>query len=346
MNIQEHRKDEHVIIAEKQYRSTSNNELDQIQLLLDNLPEIDRNEISIKTILMGYQIDTPFFINAITGGSPQTDKYNFELAKVANQCKIPFATGSISIALKNPDNASGFAKLRDLTADTLLFTNLGAGNDLEAAQKAIKITQADGLQIHLNVAQELVMPEGDREFHWQKNIKEINDQLLKPVMIKEVGQGISPITLHKLNQLGIKYVDLAGNGGTNFINIENQRRHDIHDYSYISNIGLSLTKCLLGAQLQQQKFSITASGGIRTPLDIVKALCLGADNVGISGYFLHVLIKKGTNGLIETIEQFKEEIKDIMTLLGCRSIDELHQVPYLLSTELLNFKNQLNNLHF
>ncbi|WP_290034124.1 type 2 isopentenyl-diphosphate Delta-isomerase [Ligilactobacillus cholophilus] len=341
MNIQEHRKDEHVIIAEKQYHDKSFNQLDQVELMLDNLPEISRDEVSLKTTLMGYQIDSPFFINAITGGSPETDKYNFQLAEAANYCKIPFATGSISVALKNKNCQAGFAKLREITQDTLLFTNLGAGNTLENAQKALKICQADGLQIHLNVAQEIVMPEGDREFYWKDNIEQIVSNLNKPIMIKEVGQGISPTTINKLASIGIQNIDLGAKGGTNFIRIENQRRHDSHDYQYINDLGFSLAQCLLSIKPYTNYISFTASGGIRNPLDIVKALCLGADNVGISGYFLHILIKYGKNELIETIEKFKEEIKDIMVLLGCKNIAELHETKYFLSPELLTFKNQL-----
>lgn len=343
MDIQAHRKDEHVFIAEKFYHAESNNQLDEVRLLFKNIPEISKKEVSLATELMGYKIDTPFFINAITGGSPQTDKINFKLAKVANYCHIPMATGSASVALKNEENAAGFKKLRSLTPNTLLFTNIGAGNDLSVAQKALQLTQADGLQIHLNVAQELVMPEGDRSFYWKDQLHEINTQLEKPLMVKEVGQGITPETLATLKQIGIKYVDLAGKGGTNFVTIENERRHD-QDYSFLSNAGLSLAECLLGAQDFQDDFSITASGGIRNALEIVKSLVLGASSVGISGMFLHTLIKQGPDGLINQIENLKDQIKDIMVMLGCRTINELHQAKYLLSSNLNNTKSQLDQL--
>lgn len=344
VNKQAHRKDEHVIIAEKLFHEQSQTQLNEVQPLLNNLPEINRDEVSLKTTIMGYEIDSPFFINAITGGSPQTDKYNLELAKVANKCKIPFATGSISVALKDSQYAVGFKKLRKYTQDTLLFTNLGAGNSVANAKKALELTQADGLQIHLNVAQEIVMPEGDRKFYWKENLIETQKTISKPLMVKEVGQGISPLTFNTLSKMGIKYIDLAAQGGTNFIKIENERRHDLHDYDYLAEIGLSLAKCLLGAQVIANDCSVTASGGIRTPLDIVKALCLGADNVGISGLFLHILLKKGPEHLIETINRFKEEIKDIMTFLGCRTIKELQQVPVILSPELLSYKLQVKSI--
>ena len=343
MNIQEHRKDEHIFIAEKLYHSQSNNQLDEIKLLFNNIPEIAVQDVSLKTTLMGYPIDVPFFINAMTGGSPETDKINFKLATVANYCQIPLATGSASVALKNPESQKGFKKLRSLTPDTLLFTNLGAGNNLKNASAILKLTHADGLQLHLNVAQELVMAEGDRQFYWLQNIEQIVNKLSKPVMLKEVGQGISPPTLKSLKNSKIKYIDLAAGGGTNFIDIENERRHDKHDYSYLSNIGLTLAQSLIGAQPFRNDFSLTASGGIRNALEIIKSLVMGADNVGISGYFLHTLIKEGTEGLINKINLLKEEIKNIMVLLGCRCIKELHNIPYILSSNLNNFKEQLKN---
>ena len=219
MDIQAHRKDEHVFIAEKLYQSESRNRLDEVRLLFKNIPEISKNEISLTTTIMGYQVDSPFFINAITGGSPQTDKLNFQLAQVANQCHVPLVTGSVSVALKDPTNADGFKQLRQLTQDTLLFTNLGAGNDLATAKQALELTQADGLQIHLNVAQELVMPEGDRIFYWKDQLQNISDHLEKPLMVKGVGQGLTPETVKMLAEMGIQNFDLTGKGGTNFISI-------------------------------------------------------------------------------------------------------------------------------
>lgn len=340
MDIQTHRKDEHVFIAEKLYQSKSHNRLDEVRLLFKNIPEISKNEVSLTTTIMGYQVDNPFFINAITGGSPQTDKINFQLAQIANQCHVPFATGSVSVALKNSDNAKGFKQLRQLTPDTLLFANLGAGNDFRAAVKALELTQADGLQIHLNVAQELVMPEGDRTFYWKDQLQNINDHLQKPLMVKGVGQGLTPETVKILVKMGIQNIDLAGKGGTNFVAIENERRHNT-DYSFLNEIGLSLTECLLGIQSLHGQVSITASGGIRNALEIVKSLVLGADSVGISGMFLHTLIKNGPEELIEQINTLQSQVKDLMVMLGCRTVQELHQVRYLLSPELISDQKQL-----
>lgn len=340
MNIQAHRKDEHVIIAEKQYQEIAANDLDQVQLLFDSLPELALSEIDISTSLAGQPISAPFFINAMTGGSPETGKLNARLAKIAAANDLALATGSQSVALNDQQAAASFQVVRENHPTGFILANLGAAHGLTSAQAAVNMTQAQALEIHLNPAQELVMPEGDRSFYWATNLKELVNSCPVPLLVKEVGMGLSPKTLQKLQEVGVKYVDLAGFGGTNFITIENQRRHR-KEYSFFANSGLSTAKSLLGAQSYRNVFSLTASGGIRNALDIVKCLVLGADNVGISGLFLHTLIKQGDAGLDQLIKDLKVEVAKIMLLLGCRSVEQLHQEKVVLSEKLLAFQQQI-----
>lgn len=342
MNIQAHRKDEHVIIAEKLYQEEAANDLEYVELLFDSLPELSLEEIDISTTLVSRPISAPFFINAMTGGSPETGKINRRLARVAADNDLPFATGSQSVALADPSATPYFTGARQVDPNGFILGNLGASHGLDSALAAINMLDAQALEIHLNPAQELVMPEGDRSFYWQKNLSEIIAGLPVPVLVKEVGMGISPKTLRKLQQLGVSYVDLSGAGGTNFVAIENQRRHE-KEFGFFQNAGLSTAKALIAVQPFAESFSFTASGGIRNALDIVKCLVLGADNVGISGLFLHTLIKQGDDGLDHLIKNLKVQVAKIMLLLGCRNITELHQEKYLLSDQLLSFKKQLSS---
>ncbi|MBN7275234.1 type 2 isopentenyl-diphosphate Delta-isomerase [Ligilactobacillus pobuzihii] len=340
MDIQAHRKDEHYIIAEKLYQENSLNDLNGIQLTFDSLPELGINDIDISTKLAGRSISAPFFINAMTGGSPETGKLNRRLAKVAHENDLALATGSQSVALANENAAQSFKIARETDLDGIMIANLGASHGIENALKAIKMTDAQILEIHLNPAQELVMPEGDRSFYWVKQLKEVVNKSPVPVIVKEVGMGLSPKTLTKLKKIGVQYVDIAGYGGTNFITIENQRRHR-KEYSFLTDSGLSTAKSLLAAQSFKNDFSITASGGIRSALDIVKCLALGADNVGISGLFLHTLIKQGDEGLDQLVKDLKIQVAKIMLLLGCRNIAEVQNEKVLLSSKLLAYKQQL-----
>lgn len=340
MDIHAHRKAEHVFIAEKQYRPTADNGLDQIRLLPATLPELGLDEITLTTTLAGKQVAYPFFINAMTGGSPQTDKINEKLAYVANKTGLAIATGSQSVGLRSPKYAQGFTTLRTRLPENMVIGNLGADHPLENCQKAVAMLSADALELHLNAAQELVMPEGDRQFYWLENLKHVTKNLDVPVIVKEVGGGISPLALAKLKQCHVKYVDLSGKGGTNFIAIENERRKQ-KEYHFLTDLGLTTAEVLLAAQPYKADFSFTASGGIRNALDIAKCIALGADNVGISGLFLHTLLKEGTSGLIALIEDLKQQLAQIMLLVGCKNITELQQAPYVLSAELLAFRSQL-----
>ena len=343
MEIHSHRKDEHVFIAQKLYQSQSTNGLEQVRLLPHNLPELSLEDIDLSSTLAGQKIAFPFFINAMTGGSAQTKKWNEQLAKVAAKTGIAMAVGSQSIAIKNPSYADSFTTVRANAPQNFLIGNLGASHNLASAQQALTMLQAQALEIHLNVGQELVMPEGDTTFLWKDNLKQLLDAKLSPIIVKEVGMGLSPLILSELKALGVKYVDLSGKGGTNFIAIENQRRQQ-KEFTYLEDFGLTTAEVLIGAQFFSKDFSFTASGGIRNALDIAKCIALGADNVGIANFFLHTLVKQGPEGLEQLIEQLKLHLRKIMVLVGCKNIKELQQAPYLLSQDLLLFKDQCQTL--
>lgn len=157
MNLHSHRKDEHVMIAEKLYRQKSTNGLERIRLIPANLPEISLDEISLSTTLAGKKLEAPFFINAITGGSQTTDALNESLARVANKTGVAMAVGSQSVAVKNAAYAKGFERLRRLNPNGIMLANLGANHPFENAERACSMIDADIIEIHLNAAQELVM---------------------------------------------------------------------------------------------------------------------------------------------------------------------------------------------
>lgn len=337
-NRHAHRKDEHLFLATKFYHQPAT-DLDQVQLIADNLPELGVADVDMSTTLCGKPMAVPFFINAMTGGSEQTNKINERLARIAATTGVAMATGSQSIALKDPSAQAGFKQIREANPNGMMLGNLGATYDPAAITTAQQLLKADAMQLHINVAQELTMPEGDRSFLWQENIKNATT-LPFPIMVKEVGFGITPRTLPKLARLGVKYVDLAGQGGTNFIQIENARRPH-HDYTSWQNCGMTTAQTLIAARPWRSQFSFTASGGITSPLDVVKCLALGADNVGISNYFLHVLVKHGDAALEETITSFKHQIAALMVLFNAPTVAALRKVPTVLHGDLATFAAQI-----
>ncbi|ANK62906.1 type 2 isopentenyl-diphosphate Delta-isomerase [Loigolactobacillus backii] len=335
-NSQSHRKDEHVFLAEKFYQSERANDFDQLRFIHQSLPEIAFDEVSLTTKIANFTLPLPFYINAMTGGSPRTGELNRQLAQIAATLGVPIATGSQSVALRHPELMATFQILRETNPTGLIFANLGATASVDAAKQAVTMLQADALQIHLNTPQEVVMPEGDRDFHWLKQIQAIVAALDVPVIIKEVGFGMAQKTFKQLLEVGVQYIDVAGAGGTDFIAIENERRK-ARNMAYLRGWGQSTVESLLESQFYQSKLTILASGGVRNPLDIIKALRLGAQAVGLSGTILHLLQKNGPKTTTEILLDWKEQLTAIMAMLGAHDLTDLRQKPIIYGTKLQSY---------
>lgn len=336
-SIQSHRKDEHVFLAEKFFAPQAKAGFDDVRLLHDPLPETAVADVSVTPALFDWE--WPFFINAMTGGSQQTGRYNEQLATIAAHTGLAMATGSQAVALKEPDLASTFQVVRAADPDGFLISNLGANKTPAQAETAIKMLRANALEIHLNAVQELIMPEGDRDFHWLTNLQRIIAASPVPVIVKEVGFGMTKEALVKLRQAGAKYVDVGGKGGTNFAQIEDVRRQD-DDYTALADFGQSTVESLLEAQ--DSGLTVLATGGVRTPLDVVKALRLGASAVGISGLVLHWLIQEGPAAAEAHLTAWQRQLPALLALLGAKNLTTLRQVPVVFSPALVNYAQQRN----
>lgn len=324
--MMENRKDQHVELALKQRDRSLASDFDLISLEHDSIPNLKVEDISIAVEVAGMQLSSPIFINAMTGGSDKTKLINEKLAEVAKLANIPIASGSLSSALKNPKNEESYKVMRQVNPKGYILANIGAEYDLSAAQKAVAILDANALQIHVNVIQEIVMPEGDRDFSsWQKNIKEIVNNLDLPVIVKEVGFGMSKNSIKKLIDLGVKTIDISGYGGTNFAKIENARR-DQFDMTYLESMGISTVQSLINSKEYQDQVEIIASGGIRNPLDVIKSLALGAKAVGISGLILEQLEENGIDETVSLIKAWNQQLKLIMAALNVTKISQLQEL--------------------
>ena len=320
------RKDEHIKYA-LTYESTCNS-FDDMELIQCSIPEYNLDEIDLSVNFAENTFEYPFFINAMTGGSKKGKEINRKLAKVAKECSILFVTGSYSAALKNPDDDS-FEVVRKENEGLLLGTNIGADKNYMAGKKAVEDLNPLFLQIHVNLMQELIMPEGSRNFNeWKKNISGFVKNIKVPLILKEVGFGMSADTIKKGMELGIKTFDISGRGGTSFAYIENMRGKN--RLSYLNEWGQSTVSCLLGLKDYINKTEIIASGGVRHPLDIIKALVLGAKAVGLSGTMLRLAENNSTEEIIEIINSWKEECRMIMCALNAKNVKELQEVKYVL----------------
>lgn len=345
----EQRKDDHIKLACEQYKAHAESGFEQVRFIPNALPQLALSDVDTSVSVFGAaeKWSVPLYINAMTGGSKNGENINASLARVAAKTGVAMACGSLSAALKNPHLAETFSVIRRFNPRGFVMANVSAGASVEQAVKAVEILQANALQIHLNAAQELVMSEGDRDFSaWLSNIEAVVralDSMKVPVVVKETGCGMSAKDVLRLQNVGVRAVDVGGRGGTNFVAIENARRGGVRGYEFLDSWGLTTVESLLDiAQCDEilrdscdsaaacdscdsAQMQVFASGGVRTPLDVVRALKLGASAVGVAGEFLHTLTCGGQDALVDQIEDWKAQIRVIMALLGCKNVADLRQ---------------------
>ncbi|MCI1220020.1 MAG: type 2 isopentenyl-diphosphate Delta-isomerase [Bifidobacterium sp.] len=327
------RKDDHVRLALQQHTAEPNNAFDDVHFIHHALCGVSVDRIDTSTTVCGSRWELPFYINAMTGGSQHTGSINASLARAAQATGVAIASGSQHAALRDPSLAITFAVIRE-QSQGFVFANVGPSVTPQQAVQAVTMLGANALQIHVNLTQEIVMPEGNRDFSdWPQRIREIIAASPVPVVVKEVGFGMSRRSVEQLAALGARTIDVSGRGGTDFAAIENSRR-TAHEYAYLDGWGQSTVLCLLdclsGAPVEIP-VDIVASGGVRNPLDVVKALALGAKGVGVSGYFLRVLEERGESGLVEEINDWAEQLRSLMALLGAVTVADLQHDDVLLS---------------
>ena len=340
-HIRAARKDAHVELAEQQRaHNTTHNEFDDVQFVHHALRGIDQSSVSLDVTVGEWQWQTPFYINGMTGGTPQAEAINRQLAIAAREMNVPVACGSVSVALDAPQERSivrSFTVLREENPDGFVMANIGVGRPAEDAVRAVELLHADALQVHINSVQETAMPEGGRDFsHWQQSVEDLIAASPVPVIVKEVGFGLSRNTLEQLTGIGATLADVGGKGGTDFLRIENARHtNEQQDFSMLSGYGQSAIACLLDAPASGPE--LLASGGVRNPFDVIKALASGAKAVGVAGTFLQVVRAGGAEALVPYLQTWKHHTTAIMALLGAQTASELMFTDMLVTGNLAVF---------
>lgn len=338
-NARSKRKDEHVRHVLNQ-REQIDTDFNRVHLIHHSLPDFNLEDVDLSSAFGTVEWEVPIYINAMTGGSEWTKEINEKLALVAKASGLPMSLGSMHAAIKDSTLKSSFSIARTMNPDGFLIANVGADVPSEHVHEVIGLIDADAIQIHVNAAQELIMPEGDREFKtWKQNIAKIVHTTNIPVIVKEVGFGMNRETIRSLIELGVIYIDISGRGGTNFAEIENRRRKD-QEMDYMHTWGQSTVVSLMESEPFQDNAHILASGGVTTPLDAVKCLALGAEAVGLSRIVLERVMNDGVEDTIHFINDFIYQMKKITLLTNCRTLEDLKNAPKVMSSELENWKTQ------
>ncbi|MFH1237190.1 MAG: type 2 isopentenyl-diphosphate Delta-isomerase [Candidatus Aenigmatarchaeota archaeon] len=326
-SVTKSRKDDHIrICLEKNVEFAKSNGFDRVELEHSALPEIERSDIDLSTMFLGKKFRYPLFIEAITGGTEQGERINKNLARAAEQLGIGMGVGSQRAMLEDAKATRTYA-VRDVAPGIFLLGNIGAAQlskyDTSRVLALVDAIKADGLAIHLNVAQELAQKEGDKS--WKgvyDDIKALCAKSKVPIIAKETGCGISGKLSKSLVTAGVKAIDIAGAGGTSWVKVDSHRTSD--DVSHIAEWGIP-TATALKDVASAVKVPIIASGGIRNGVDAAKALAMGADLVGMA----LPLLKPATESS-ESVKKYLQKIisqlEDAMFLVGARNVAELKKV--------------------
>jgi isopentenyl-diphosphate Delta-isomerase len=301
------------------------------------LPEIDLDDVDLRTTFLDRPVGAPLLVSCMTGGTEQARVINRRLARVAHEHRLAMGLGSCRVLLEQPDVLPTF-DVRDVAPDVPLLANLGAvqlnlGVDVDACRHLLRVLRADALVLHLNPLQEALQPAGNTVFRGLiARIATVCEQLGAPVIVKEVGWGISEDLVARLFEAGVAAVDVAGAGGTSWSEVE---RHRISDpvrarvAGAFAGWGIPTTEALVRARRAAPDRMLIASGGVRDGIDVAKALALGADSVGIAGGLLRAAAD-GDDALDDAVAVILEELRLAMFCVGAAGVGDLRREARLI----------------
>ncbi len=312
---------------------SSSTGLDWYSFTHNALPELDIDEIDLGTSFLGKKLKAPLLISSMTGGFELARKVNRNLAAAAQEIGLAMGVGSQRVAIEEPSVADSF-QVRDLAPDILLLGNLGAVQlnydyGIEQCRRAVAMIGADGLIFHLNVLQEAVQPEGNRNFKGlTEKIAAVCRELEVPVVAKEVGSGISVDVALRLARAGVRAIDVAGKGGTSWYAVEATRAAKAGkpvDAAF-ANWGIPTEEALVSVRKCLPEMELVASGGIRSGLDIAKAIALGA-NIAALGQPLLAPALESPRKVVEFLRGILYELKVAMLCVGAGDLAALRRAP-------------------
>jgi isopentenyl-diphosphate delta-isomerase len=342
-DITSKRKKEHLELSLKADVSfkTKSNGFEHYDFIHDAATEVEFDKINFETKFFKKKINYPFIISCMTGGTEEAENINAQLAFAAEELKIPIGVGSQRQALENQKFRNTYQIIRQNAKSVPVLGNLGAAElvklkSIDSIKLLIDLVEADVFVIHLNPLQELLQKEGTPEFTGLlKCLRRLTKEINIPVIIKEIGSGISRKTAKRLLETGVNGIDVAGAGGTSWAAIEMLRnKSTMNDYFW--DWGLPTSFCLkqISKLKKKYKFSLIGSGGINNAIDAAKAFALGADYVASARTILKELDSSGVEGVNKMVSDWFGIIKMIMFLTGSQTVNELAKNK-ILKRELL-----------
>jgi isopentenyl-diphosphate delta-isomerase len=313
------------------------------------LPELDLSDLDLSVSFLGKRLSFPLVISSMTGGYDDARRINRGLAEVCAEKNIAMGVGSQRQAMEETRFHRTFSVVREVAPEIPVFGNIGAAevaklHDASPVQRLADMVRADGFAVHLNPLQEFLQPEGTPNFRGAlRGIEMLVRSLSIPVIVKEIGAGISARVARKLLDVGVQVIDVAGAGGTSWAGVEIIRRggsdsrakkNDAESFaSAFWDWGIPTVDALrqvAGLKTQFPAFTIISSGGISSGLDVAKSLAFGAHLAGSARPLLTALERGGTKGLRAVVDRWDMELRGVMFLTGSRTIADLQEQQLVL----------------
>jgi isopentenyl-diphosphate delta-isomerase len=300
------------------------------------LPELNLSEVATETNFLGKRLSMPLMVSCMTGGYKNARSINRRLAEVCQEIGIGMGVGSQRQALEDSSYHSTFTVVRENAPTIPLVGNIGAAEiaqleSVEPVQKLVDMIRADAFAVHLNPLQEFLQPEGSTQFRGVlRGIRMLVKALSVPVIVKEIGAGISASVAKRLADVGVRIIDVAGAGGTSWAGIEIMRRNGQELSDAFWDWGIPTAQAIqhvAGLKERVRGLTVIASGGIANGVHIAKSLALGADLAASARPLIQALHVGGKSGLRDRIRVWEKELKGVMFLVGASSVSELQATP-------------------
>ncbi len=348
------RKVEHVelaLIDEMTYENKCSSIYSDIMLVHQAFPGASFREVTLATDFLGYSLNAPIVIGGMTGGHPATAGINEKLALLASKARVAIGIGSQRALVENrcEEVLKTYKIVRDVAKDVPVIGNIGitmlGKYNYSTVAEAVSSINIDALAVHLNPAQELIQLEGDASFTQDllDKLADLRKEIAVPVIVKEVGTGLSMEAARVFSRIGIEIFDVAGACGTNWIKIEGARAKRAGDLlraalaEELSSWGIPTPISVIECRYAVPRSTIIASGGVWSSYKAAINIALGADLVGMARPVLKALFNGGVEGGLEYLKLFMEGLKAIAFLTGSSSVLELKKKPLYIGSRVLSY---------